>query len=67
MTSIDRVKLIMEKLKREYASLRDQLVNAGFETSQDEVMWNDGIFIAMDNLLEGVSDANKKLIILNLI
>jgi len=57
----------MEQLKREYRRLKDQLVNVGEETCHDEVMWNDGILIAMDELLEEVNDDIKKLIRLNLI
>lgn len=57
----------MEQLKREYRRLKDQLVNVGEETCHDEVMWNDGILIAMDELLEEVNDGIKKLIRLNLI
>ena len=57
----------MEQLKREYIRLKDLLVNIGEETCHDEVMWNDGILIAMDELLEGVNDNVKKLIRLNLI
>mgnify|MGYP000713414576 CR=1 FL=1 len=57
----------MEELKREYRRLKDQLVNVGEETSYDEVMWNDGILIAMDELLEEVNDDVKKQIRLNLI
>lgn len=57
----------MEQIKREYRRLKDQLVNVGEETTHDEVMWNDGILIAMDELLEEVNDDIKKLIRLNLI
>lgn len=57
----------MEQIKREYRRLKDQLVNAGEETTHDEVMWNDGILIAMDELLEEVNDNIKKQIQLNLI
>ena len=57
----------MEQIKREYRRLKDQLVNVGEETTHDEVMWNEGILIAMDELLEEVNDDIKKLIRLNLI
>jgi len=57
----------MEQIKREYRRLKEQLVNVGEETTHDEVMWNDGILIAMDELLEEVNDDIKKLIRLNLI
>ena len=57
----------MEQIKREYRRLKDQLVNVGEETTHDEVMWNDGILIAMDELLEEVNDDIKKQIRLNLI
>jgi hypothetical protein len=57
----------MEELKREYRRLKDQLVNVGEESIYDEVMWNDGILIAMDELLEEVNDDVKKQIRLNLI
>ncbi len=57
----------MEQIKREYRRLKDQLVNVGEETTHDEVMWNDGVLIAMDELLEEVNDDIKKQIRLNLI
>jgi hypothetical protein len=42
----------MEQLKRDYRRLKDQLVNVGEETCHDEVMWNDGVLIALDELFE---------------
>ena len=57
----------VEQLKREYRKLNDSLVNLGEELSVDEVMWNEGVLIAMDNLLEGVNEDVAKLIRLNLI
>jgi hypothetical protein len=57
----------MEDLKRQYRALKDQLVNLGEELTMDEVMWNDGILIAMDELLEDVNEDIAKLIRLNLV
>lgn len=57
----------MEKIIIKYKRLKEQLVNEGYEESPDEVMWNDSILIAMDELLEGVNERTKKLIRLNLI
>tara|TARA_R110000737_G_scaffold68596_3_gene96764 strand:+ start:176 stop:349 length:174 start_codon:yes stop_codon:yes gene_type:complete len=57
----------MENLKLEYQRLKSQLVNQGQEESPDEVMWNDGILIAIDDLFQDVNKDITKLIILNLI
>lgn len=44
----------MEKLLREYKTLRAQLTESvGFEESIQEVGWNDSIIEAMENLLKG--------------
>lgn len=57
----------MEKIIIKYKRLKEQLVNEGYEESPDEVMWNDSILIAMDELLEDVNGDIKRLIKLNLI
>ena len=57
----------MEKIIIEYKRLKRQLVNEGCEKSIDEVMWNDGIMEAMDELLSEVNDDIAKQIRLNLI
>jgi hypothetical protein len=45
----------MEKLLIEYKRLKAQLTaNVGDERSMDEVGWNDGIMIAMEELLKDV-------------
>lgn len=57
----------MDKIKIEYVKLKDQLINIGEENTPDEVMWNDGILTAIDELFLGVKEDVKRLIMLNLI
>lgn len=58
----------MIKLLMEYKELKKRLTpNLGFEDSIDEVIWNEGIMIAIENLFENVNEDVKKLIILNLL
>lgn len=57
----------MQQLISDYKRLKAQLVNEGCEESPSEVMWNDSILIAMDELLEDVNGDIKRLIKLNLI
>ena len=57
----------MQQLISDYKRLKAQLVNEGCEESPNEVMWNDSILIAMDELLENVNGDIKRLIKLNLI
>ena len=56
----------MEKLKMEFKRLKSQLVNEGEERSTSEVMWNETILEAMDNLFEEVNEETEKQIRLNL-
>lgn len=45
----------MEQLLIEYKKLKSQLTeNVGYEKSESEVMWNDGIIESMEKLLEDV-------------
>lgn len=55
----------MKKLKDSYRSLLDQLENPGCEESMCEVMWNDLIYINIEELFEGVPKSTRKLIELN--
>ena len=55
----------LDKLKREYDSLKSQLVNLGQEESMCEVMWNDLVKDDIDNLFKDFPNNIKKLIILN--
>lgn len=57
----------MEKLKTKYNYLKSQLSNPGEETTSCEVMWNDGIYISIDNLFENVNEEIINLIKLNLV
>ena len=57
----------MENLKMEFKRLKSQLVNEGEERSMSEVMWNETILEAMDNLFEEVNEETEKQIRLNLI
>ena len=51
----------------EFKRLKSQLVNEGEERSMSEVMWNETILEAMDNLFEEVNEETEKQIRLNLI
>jgi len=57
----------MMQIKEQFIKLKDQLVNPGEETDRDEVMWNDTILIAIDELFENAHEDIEKLIRLNLI
>ena len=51
----------------EYKHLKAQLVNEGEERSMSEVIWNEAILGAIDNLFEEVNEEIERLIRLNLI
>lgn len=57
----------MEKLKMEFKRLKSQLVNEGEERSMSEVIWNETILEAIDNMFEEVNEETEKQIRLNLI
>ena len=61
------MKKSINKIIKDYRNLKDKLICPGHEVSMDEVMWNDGIFESMDELLESLDEETRKQIKLNLL